>query len=296
MESTMSNRNPFRCQESDWRREAFFNRDTDVRKVLSKLRRCQSVSVFGQGKIGKTWFLHQISDSEVTAQHGLALQKHCIAYIDCRDQANLNEEGWWGCIRAAVQEVVLARDVSHIPVLEGAGCSDAHYWLNQTLSRFDRVGVQLTVQLDNFDCLAKSDRLSLELLDNLRALSEAQDVMSYVTASKDSLVDLQNELPLIMGSPFFDIFWDHELRPFSRDDTLRFLTDSLEPEGVHCLQSVLECLASLSRGEPGLLQLACACAYDVWEDKGRISLSDEDCGEVEKRFKCDLHSLSSAAK
>jgi hypothetical protein len=282
-------RNPFHHQGPIRDLDAFFNREVDVRKVLARLRKGQCVSVFGKEKIGKTSFLHYVRDPQVAARHRLTLQKHLACYFDCKQWADLSEDGCFGRIKAVLEEVISDWEAP-IPVPEGAACSGAHYWLDQTLFLFDRAGIQLTLQLDDFDRLADNDRLSLRFLDNLRSLSETHDdTLTYLTTSRSPLVELQSELPRIMGSPFFDIFWDYELRSFSLGETRMFLVTRLESVGAVFPESFLKFISDLSQGEPYRLQLAGACAYDIWYENAHY-LREEHLGEIERRFIRELSS------
>jgi hypothetical protein len=281
--------NPFRHRDPMRDRDIFFNRDTDVRKVLTRLRKGQNVSVVGKEKIDRTSFLFQVSDPQVAARHGLVLQDHLFCYLDCKQLADLDDGGRFGRIKAVLEEVISDWEAP-MPVPEDIACSDAYYWLDQTLSLLDRAGIQLTLQLDDFDWLAGSDWLTLKFLDNLRALSETHDALTYLATSSISLVELQSELPRIVGSPFFDIFWDYELRPLDPDESRRLLVAGLESVGVTFSEGVLEFIAHLSHGEPCRMQLVCACAYDVWFEKGQRPLCDGSCGEIKERFNQELKS------
>jgi hypothetical protein len=288
-------RNPFRRQDPTWHRDAFFNRDADTRKLLGKLRKGQSVSIFGRSGIGKTWLLYHIRDPDVAVQQGLVANKHLTCYADCRKAGDPDKGGCLELIKLAVEHMISPWRGCPIPTIKDITCSEVYGWLDRVLLQFRRADLQLIVQLDHFDQLADSNRLNLRLLGNLRALNQRyKGTMAYLTASTKSLIDLQGEFPQIMGSPFFDIFWDYELRPFSYDDALDFVISCLGLEEVNCPESVLKFLANLGHGEPSRLQLACACAYDVWQHKGRICLSNEDLGEIEKLFRRDLRSLGGA--
>jgi hypothetical protein len=288
MAPTARDRNPFHHQGPIWNRDAFFNRDADVRKVLTRLRKGQSVSVVGREKIGKTSFLRYVSDSQVAARYSLMPQKYLFCYVDCKQLANLSEDGCFDQIKAVVAEAISTWEASPVSVPEDAACPDAYFWLNQTLLLFDQVGVQLIAQLDDFDWLADNERLSLRWLDNLRAFSEeAPGTVAYLTTSRVSLVDLR-EVPRIAGSPFFDIFWEYQLQSFDAGAARGFLERRLGPVGAVFPEGVLELIGSLSRGEPHRLQLAGDCAYDVWCEKGRRPLCDGDCGEIQERFEREL--------
>jgi hypothetical protein len=269
----------------------FFNRDADVRKVLTRLRKGQSVSVVGKEKIGKTSLLYFVSDPEVAMQHGFASQKYLFCYVDCKEWADLSEDGCFGRLKAAVEEAILTWEACPVVPPDDAAYPEAHFWLDQTLLLFDQVGAQLVVQLDDFDRLANNERLSLRWLDNLRALSEASGTMTYLVTSRVPLADLQGELSHIAGSPFFGIFWEHEIQAFTSDEARRFLVTRLESVGVVFPDCILTFICGLSRGEPHRLQLAGACAYDVWRENG-CCLCEEHCGEIEERFGRELQSAS----
>lgn len=275
--------NPFRHQDPIRDRDVFFNRDADVREVLTRLRKGQNVSVIGKEKADRTSFLLQVSDPQAAARHGLVLQDHLFCYLDCKQLADLGDDDRFGRIKAALEKVISDWEAP-IPVPEDIAGSDAYYWLDQTLFLFDRAGIQLTLQLDDFDRL---DRLTRRFLGKLRSL-ETHDALTWLTASRVPLVELQSERPSITGSPFFDVFWDHELGPFNPDKCCRLLAAGLETVEVTFSEGVLEFIAHLSQGEPWRMQLACACAYDVWYEKGKEELCDEDCGEIEERFKQEL--------
>ena len=288
MASTAKDQNPFHPQDPILCRDDFFNRDAGVRSVLVRLRKGQSVSVVGKKKIGKTSFLHYVSDPQVAVRHGFVPHKHLFCYVDCKRLTDLGENDCLAQIGAGVVEPVSNLEASPIFTIEGATCLDAYLWLEQMLSVFDRAGVQPIVQLDDFDWLMSNERLSLRFLDNLRALSEVLDNLAYLTTSRIPLVDLQGEIPYISGSPFFDIFWEYQLPSFGSAEARSFLATRLEAVGVTCEDGVLEFVCGLSRDEPHRLQLAGTCMYEVWCEKGRRPVCDADCGEIEARFNCEL--------
>jgi hypothetical protein len=271
--------------------DTFFNRDSDVEKVLRKLRKGQSVSIFGKERIGKTWLLLRVSDPQVAARHGLMLEKHLFCYIDCKKWADLDEAGCFHWTKATLEKLVLTRGTLAVSPPVGEIYSDAYHWLDQLLFLFEHEGFQLTVQLDHFDCLAKHGRLTLTLLGSLRALEQKYDCMTYLTTSRCSLVDLQSRLPRIKESPFFDIFWDHELGPFTREEAHKFVRSRLGTMGVSFSEDVLEHICRLSKREPYQLQMACLCAFDVWHEQ-ECPLCREHCDKIEEQFSQKIQSAA----
>jgi len=281
--------NPFHYRGPIQDHELFFNRDVDVQKVLERLRKGQSVSVMGRDKIGKTSFLYYVSHPQVTARHGFTPQKHLFFYVDCKRLADLSTDDCFDQIKAVMEKTVATWDAC-LKLPEGAACSSTYNWLEQVFSLFQCADIQLVVQLDDFDCLATSG-LRLRLLYNLRALVAVHKTMAYLTTSKVSLGELQNNVPAIAGSPFFNIFWPYKLRPFGPGEVRRFLMTRLRSVEADFPESILKFISELGQDGPYELQLAGACAYDVWcQNAG--NLCRDHCGEVKRRFNDVLQSPS----
>ncbi len=275
--------NPFDHQTPIRNYRLFFDRDWHVRRALSSLQKGQSVSVVGKEKIGKTSFLYHVSAPQVATQYGLVPHRHFFFYVDCRLLVDLDPESCFRYIKALVEQPISARKMLSAATLDANASSSAYRWLQQAFFLFQRRGFQPILQLDNFDWLATNAHLSRWFFDNLRALSDYHDTLAFLTTSRVPLVDLERDMPRSAGSPFFNIFWESELRPFSPYEARRFLEERLESAGTVFQESILEFILDLSKGEPCGLQLAGGRAYDIW-CKNMCSLSDEHCGEIERRF------------
>jgi len=275
--------NPFHHQGPIQDHRLFFGRGSDVKKVLSKLRKGQSVSVVGKEKIGKTSLLYYVSIPRVATRHGFVPHMHFFFYVDCKLLADLSENGCFRHIKAVVEKTVSMGKVHSISALDSIASSEAYHWLEQALLLFEAEGIQPIVQLDDFDCLAANACLSRRFFDNLRALLDVHDAMACLTTSRVPLVDLEREISRIAGTPFFNIFRKFELQPFNPGETRGFLVTRLNSVGAVFPEIILEFVSDLSRGEPYRLQLAGACAYKVWRENAR-SLSEDHCGEIKRRF------------
>jgi len=282
--------NPFYHQGPILDCEHFFGREADVRKVLSRLRRGQSVSVLGKERIGKTSFLYHVSSPRVVARHRLPPEKHLFIYVDCRRLVGLSEDDCFDQIRAIVEKRIANLKTCLVLVPEDAGSLDTYDWLGQVILHCERKSLQTIVQLDDCDWLAANPE-SRSFLDKLRALVRPHSTMAYLTTSRVPLVELGAKVPHIAGSPFFNIFWTHELQPFDPNQSHRLLVTRLESVGVVFPEVMLACISDLGQGEPYRLQLVGACAYDVWCKNGG-GLCEDDHGRIEKQFNNALRSAS----
>lgn len=275
--------NPFHHQGPVQDLEIFFDRESDVKRVLNRVRRGASASIVGREKIGKTSFLHHVANPRVAAAHGLSPPTHLFFYVDCKRLAGLSEDDSFRQIKAVVERIVSTWAQHFITALQDIVSSTAYDWLRKACLLFEAEGIQPIVQLDDFDWLAANSCLSAVFFHGLRALTSVHNTMAYTTASRLPLIELEHEASRTAGSPFYNIFHKFELQPFSPDESRRFLVTRLESVGAAFPEIIMESLCDLSRGEPYHLQVAGACAYDIWCENG-CRLSEEHWGEIKKRF------------
>jgi len=280
--------NPFHHQGPIRDPEIFFDRERDVKKVLSYLRRGQSVFLVGKEKIGKTSFLHHVSNPEVATRHGLTCQMLLFFYVDCKPLASLDEGARFSRIKAIMETEVAKEDLSLALSLECIACLTAYEWLIQAFSLFQDKHIRAIVQLDDFDELAAAVPLSIGFLSNLRALGDVR--MSYLATSRVPLFQLQGRVAENASSPFFNIFRPCDLQPFIRDESRKFLVTRLESVEAAFGDSALDFICDLGRDGPYQLQLSGACAYDVW-CKHAGSLREEHFLEIEERFEDESQSV-----
>ena len=287
--SNRLDRNPF-CHEGPVRDPAhFFDRESDVRGVLRSVRKGQSVSIVGKAKIGKTSFLQHVADPKVVERGGLSPSKCIFFYVDCTRLACLSEDDCFGQIKRIVARTVASLDGGLASALERIPLSMVYDWLEQALSLFEVEDIRPIVQLDDFDRLATNSRLSISFYQSLRALTEQNDAMLYLVTSRLPLIEMdyvESRLTLV-GSPFFNIFKRWDLQPFSPGESRDFLAVRLRSVGAAFPEFILESICNWSRGEPYRLQLAGACAYDVWCEHG-CRLCEEHWGEIERRFSDEM--------
>jgi len=275
--------NPFHYQSPIRDPEFFFDRGSDTKKVLDRVRRGASVSIVGREKIGKTSFLHHVSNPRVAARYGLSLPSHQFFYVDCKSLAAIGEDDVFQRVKAVVEQTVLTGAKHSALSLGDIEFLTPYDWLKKAFYRFEAEGIQPIIQLDDFDGLAANARLGNDFFQGLRALTSVHYTMAYLTTSRLPLISLGYESPCAPGSPFFNIFRMFKLHSFSLGESRRFLAARLESVGAVFSEIILRSVIDLSQGEPYRLQLGGACAYDVWCEHG-CRLSEEQWGEIEQRF------------
>src|SRR5512135_2413324 len=82
----------------------FFGRKQELSRLFDLLNRGQSVSIYGQRRLGKTSLLFHATNPEAAANHGLDPSQTRWAYLDGGMFDGLEEESVYGAIDRGLQE------------------------------------------------------------------------------------------------------------------------------------------------------------------------------------------------
>jgi DNA-binding winged helix-turn-helix (wHTH) protein len=260
----------------------FYNRQTEVKRVLEMLGKGQSVSITGSRKIGKTSLLFHLSRPEVLQRHGLDPARYVVVYFNCEGLGRLKLEEFYALIleeiagRASQRGVQLVHPERPIPYLEFEGA----------LRRvFDR-NLRLALLLDEFELLGENRDLRKELLPGLRALVTKFSI-AYLTVSRRQLAAFTED----DYSPFFNIFVPLKMRLFDAWESRELIEKSLAKAGATFPPAAIGRILELGGGHPFFLQVAGYWALELQATKG-APLESKDFrilaqtvrGQVESHF------------
>jgi len=209
------NKNPFFYNGPIHDPPRFCNRKLEVKRVLEMLGKGQSVSLIGPRKIGKTSFLHFISQPEVMQQHGLDPTCSLIVYIDCKSLRNRNQESFYALILEAITEKASQQGYDFALPRHPISYLSFKRALSDILNR----KFKLVLLLDDFEALSENHRLDQEFFAGLRALTARFDV-AYVTTSQRPLFALSHTKECL---PFFSILVPLRLRLFDEGASRRLI-------------------------------------------------------------------------
>lgn len=285
--ASLPDQGPFHYDGPIREREQFFGRSAVVSDVLYYLlEHGQSISVIGEEKAGKTSFLFHVSCPETIAEvamaYGFTPRDNIFVYVNCESLRELGEARCFRWIRDALNEQILAHDERFTASLNRILPSGAYAELCDVLRILKRATVRLIVELDDFEWLADNSRLSYRFFNGLRALTNNHDV-SYLVASRVPLNELERRAPSIAGSRLFNIFLSCKLLPFDPGEGREFLGSQLASVDVVLPETMQNLIFELSQYEPYRLQLAGACACDLW-CKNAGELNESHNKELELRF------------
>jgi serine/threonine-protein kinase len=142
----------------------------------------------------------------------------------------------------------------------------------RTLEALDLHSKKLVLILDEFEVITTNQALNEEFYSFLRSAANNFQV-AYVTASKTELQQLCHS-STVADSPFFNIFSNLYLKPFSREEALELIQVPSQQQGRPLL-SYSDQILALAGLFPFYLQIACSVLFEwLTEEKNRSPEAD----------------------
>ncbi|MCX9025985.1 MAG: helix-turn-helix domain-containing protein [Candidatus Methanoperedens sp.] len=189
----------------------FYGRISEWMTVRDRLRKRSSTSIVGVRRIGKTWLLTYMAF--IAAQKfGSRVQ---IGYVDASMPSCSTLEGF----------LIEALKALKVPV-EQLAVTPPDLLLMEQIIKKKLEGQQTPVLcIDEFESLCKCRGFRLDFLEHLRALTQIGFVL--VTASKRPLIEVVDDVMGTEGqtSPFFNVFEQITLNPFSQREAEQFVCE-----------------------------------------------------------------------
>ncbi len=260
----------------------FFGRKQETVRLFDLLKRGQSVSIYGQRRLGKTSLLFHAMNPEIAASYGLDPGQTRWVYLDGGMFDGLEEESVYAAIDRCMQEseqesVPYERLIGHVRALGAQN-------------------LRLIVILDEFEIFAGNFRYQPRFFNHLRGLA-AQFPVQFVIASKEPLARLTFANPTVVGSSFFNIFAPFRLSLLREQEAVEMLTTLSERSGAKFEPETIAFLLELVGPHPHFLQVAGYFALEL-QETGTLSLflraavKERTLEELEGHLEYYWHDLS----
>jgi transcriptional regulator with XRE-family HTH domain len=180
-----------------------YARQREQKTLLSRTTRKASTSIVGPRRIGKTWLMQYLR----LVAPGQLGPRFRVSYLDGMSPGCKTMTGF---VTEALSKLGLA-----VPeTIEGLEALDRGLQ--------DLLAKKLTpvICIDEFERISSREEFSLDFFEGLRAMTSTSDLV-LIIASKSPLrqvVDKKSQ-----GSPFFNIFEQVSLKPFTYSDTQEFI-------------------------------------------------------------------------
>jgi hypothetical protein len=255
--------NPFTYGNAISDPHRFFGRAREVEQIFSRLSNAEleSSSLVGDRRIGKTSLLNYLADPGVRTAHFLGPEHYIFVYVDLEmvDEAMGPEQLWRRLLtlmrrRCKDPEVIdLLSDIERQERLDT-------FTLDELFQEVDDKGQHVVFLLDEFERVTENANFGPDFYFGLRSLM-VQHRFALVTSSRLELIELCHS-DAIKSSPFFNIFANINLRPFSVADFELLTSRSLSGTTVQFSEQEMQHVLDLAGLHPYFLQVACWILYE----------------------------------
>ena len=239
----------------------FFGRRREVRRIYSRIDAShpQSISVVGDRRIGKSSLLNFVHSKSNRRQHMTTAADTIFVYLDFQGKADFDVPKFidylFNSMAVETGDKTCFRD-----------CDRTLDELKNVIEKMHGQGKRMIVMMDEFECITSNDNFEAQFFSFLRSLANSYRV-AYVTSSVDEL-QLMCHNEDISDSPFFNIFSNLPLRPFTEKEALELITvPSAECEAP--LEKHAERILDLAGRFPFFLQIACSSVIEHLLDGDR---------------------------
>jgi serine/threonine protein kinase len=277
-----SKRNPYLNRVMIENPTDFIGREKEVRRIYSRLDapHPQSISVVGSRRIGKSSLLNFIYNRRNRRRHMRNHENAIFAYLDFQSDADFDVPRFINFLLSTFG----------FETGEGSGYRTRKSSLDELQTAVKELqdrGKRIVILMDEFERITRNDKFDASFFSFLRSLANRYKV-AYVTSSGAELQQMCHARD-IADSPFFNIFSNLPLRPFSREEALELITRPSQTEGLP-LGEHAEAILTLGGHFPLYLQMACSATFehliaqpDSVPDWGRVqeAFLDEACPHFE---------------
>jgi hypothetical protein len=234
----------------------FYGREEDIRQIVNWLRSSahESTSIVGERRIGKTSLLKYLDKTEVAASLGLSPEEYCMVYIEFQGLTDITPRRFWDRVLHKMERSICLPDLA--PEIQQVRQQDTFdlFDLEDLFEVIGDAGLTTVLLMDEFEYVTQNSNFAPDFFGGLRTLAIHQN-LPLVTATRRELVDLCHSDEL-KGSPFFNIFANVVLRPFSREDVYELLDGYLAETDLALSEREKKLVIGLGGGYPFFTQMA----------------------------------------
>jgi hypothetical protein len=257
--------------------DMFFGRAGLLRRFYSAIANRQSVSILGSNHVGKSSFLLCARLPEIQERFDYDLSYHIFVYLDLRVYLHKTCEDFF----EAVSNGIIARcpDSIRINISSGISGEDKFGFLLEQIVDQQFFPVLL---LDSFDKITLNKHFDPEFFSFLRSQATIGKI-SYVTATIAPLAEVCHSG--IVGSPFFNIFYNFVLGPLTLDEARELITKPAMEAGLPFSQDEVVWILDMAGRHPFFIQRVCHCLFEEKTSTKEMSI---DLKYVKKLAYVDL--------
>jgi hypothetical protein len=234
----------------------FYGREAEIRQITNRLLSSahESTSIIGERRIGKTSLLYHLSDPKIAAGLGITPDRFCLVYVDFQGLTDITPMRFWQRVFKKMQRSVCDESLKPSIAKLSEQAEFDLFDLEDVFQESQEKGLTIVLMMDEFEYVTQNPNFKSDFFGGLRALAIHHGV-ALLPATRRELVDLCHSEE-IKGSPFFNIFANVVLRPFSHEEA-RELIGGYTANSEHALsQDETDLVINLAGGYPFFVQMA----------------------------------------
>jgi hypothetical protein len=252
--------------------EYFFGRTDEVQLITSLLRNCQSCSIVGARRSGKSSLINYISHESVLKKHGLNNEDFIFVPIDLEGLAEISQSEFFTMIIEEIRNRTNNNELRG--KIEGLLAKDEVRFLDVKNIMRDITGLDKNVifLLDEFELITNNKNLDCNFYSGLRNLANSYNV-AYITSSNVPLLDLTLSQKTL-GSPFFNFFSLLELGLVDKTGVQDLIYIPSRKYGVEFPENVVQFIKDTAGPHAFFIQILCFHIFQWIKENGSISETD----------------------
>ncbi len=216
--------NPFTFGNPIKEPERFFGRSAEIRQIINRLLSSahESTSIVGERRIGKTSLLYHFSNPQVALSLGLEPDRFCLVYIDFQGLTDITPQRFWQKVLERMAHSVCDKKLQAACLKLSQQAEFDLFDLEDLFNSVSNRSLTTVLLMDEFEYVTQNPHFKGDFFGGLRSLAIHHNV-ALIPATRRELVELCHS-DEIKGSPFFNIFVNVVLRPFTRLEADGLLT------------------------------------------------------------------------
>jgi len=234
----------------------FYGRKREIHEIVGRLlsSALESTSIVGERRIGKTSLLNYLSNPDVATSLGLTSDRYSLVYIDFQGLTDITPQRFWqrvlGKMGRAIGDPELTAAIKELRDRPQFDLFDLEDLFETVTAR----GLKVVLFLDEFEYVTQNPKFTADFFGGLRALA-IHHSLALVPATRRELVELCHSEE-IKGSPFFNIFVNVVLRPFTRQEVDELIEGYVGGTALAFTPQEKEFVFRLGGGHPFFVQMA----------------------------------------
>ncbi len=246
--------------------DRFVGHHREIQQVYSRLLSAfESSSIVGERRIGKTSLLKVLGHPTMQAKFGANPEKYTFIYQDFQFLGvDTKPTRFWQRVLRSIRRAVKTHE-EIVEEIEYAVESESidNYTLDDIFSLIDEQDLYIVLLLDEFENVTRNENFDDDFFAGLRALAIHHN-LALITSSRQELVELTHS-EKVRSSPFFNIFANINLRPFTETEATELIDKYLVGTDVNFLLRELNVVFAIAGYHPHFLQMACHHLFAAYQ-------------------------------